>query len=54
MVGDSNVDVRTARNAQVMACGVTYGFQPETFEQDPPDLMVDDMQQLAEYVLNGR
>lgn len=54
MVGDSNVDVRTARNAQVMACGVTYGFQPETFEQDPPDLVVDDMQQLAEYVLNGR
>ena len=54
MVGDSNVDVRTARNAQVMACGVTYGFQPETFEQDPPDLMVDDMQQLADYVLNGR
>lgn len=54
MVGDSNVDVRTARNAQVMACGVTYGFQPESFEQDPPDLMVDDMQQLAEYVLNGR
>ncbi len=54
MVGDSNVDIRTARNAQVMACGVTYGFQPETFEQDPPDLMVDNMQQLAEYVLNGR
>jgi len=54
MVGDSNVDIRTARNAQVLACGVTYGFQPETFEQDPPDLMVDDMQQLADYVLNGR
>ena len=54
MVGDSHVDVRTARNAQVMACGVTYGFQPETFEQDPPDLMVDNMLQLAEYVLNGR
>ena len=54
MVGDSGVDVRTARNAQVMACGVTYGFQPESFQQDPPDLMVDDMQQLADYVLNGR
>jgi phosphoglycolate phosphatase len=53
MVGDSAVDVRTARNAQVLACGVTYGFQPETFEQDPPDLLVDDMQKLAEYVLNG-
>lgn len=54
MVGDSNVDVRTARNACVMACGVTYGFQPETFEQDPPDMMVDNMQFLADYVLNGR
>ena len=54
MVGDSAVDVRTARNAQVMACGVTYGFQPETFEQDPPDLMVDNMQLLADYGLNGR
>jgi len=54
MVGDSGVDVRTARNAQVLACGVTYGFQPETFDQDPPDLLVDDMQKLADYVLNGR
>lgn len=53
MVGDSNVDVRTARNAQVLACGVTYGFQPETFEQDPPDLVIDHMNELAEYVLNG-
>jgi phosphoglycolate phosphatase-like HAD superfamily hydrolase len=48
------VDVRTARNARVFACGVSYGFQPETFEQDPPDLLVDEMNALAEYVLNGR
>jgi phosphoglycolate phosphatase len=54
MVGDSNVDVRTARNAQVLACGVTYGFQPESFEQDPPDLMIDNMTQLVDYVFNGR
>lgn len=51
MVGDSYVDVRTARNASVKACGVSYGFQPETFEQDPPDLLVDEMNQLADYVL---
>ena len=51
MVGDSGVDVRTARNAGVKACGVTYGFQPEGFVEDPPDLLVDNMSQLADYVL---
>lgn len=47
MVGDSGVDVQTARNAKVRACGVTYGFQPETFEQYPPDMLVDDLSELA-------
>jgi phosphoglycolate phosphatase len=54
MVGDSGVDIRTARNANVKACGVSYGFQPESFEQDPPDIVVDDMNQLADYVLVSR
>jgi phosphoglycolate phosphatase len=53
MVGDSGVDIRTARNAQVKACGVSYGFQPESFEHDPPDIVVDDMNQLADYVVAG-
>jgi phosphoglycolate phosphatase len=53
MVGDSGVDVRTARNAKVRACGVSYGFQPESFEQDPPDFVVDDMNELADYLLAG-
>jgi len=52
MVGDSGVDVRTARNARVTACGVSYGFQPETFVDEPPDLVVDNMVQLADYVLS--
>jgi phosphoglycolate phosphatase len=47
MVGDSDVDVRTARNAGILACGVTYGFQPETLDEAPPDILVDDMRQLA-------
>ena len=51
MVGDSGVDIRTARNADVKACGVTYGFQPEGFLEDPPDILVDNMSQLADYVL---
>ena len=49
MVGDSGVDVRTARNAKVKACGVSYGFQPESFEQDPPDLLVDNMNRAGRF-----
>ncbi len=48
MVGDSYVDVQTARNAGVSSCGVTYGFQPETFREFPPDVMVDRLEDFAE------
>lgn len=51
MVGDSSVDIRTARNAGVRACGVTWGFQPETFVEEPPDFTVDHMMQLHERLL---
>jgi phosphoglycolate phosphatase len=54
MVGDSAVDVLTARNASVQACGVSWGFQPETFAQAPPDFIIDDLRQLAEWVLDRR
>lgn len=54
MVGDSAVDVLTARNAGVPSCGVTYGLQPETFEQHPPDILVDRMEELVEILNNGR
>jgi phosphoglycolate phosphatase len=46
MVGDSAVDIRTARNANIRACGVSYGFQPETFTAEPPDFIIDDLRQL--------
>lgn len=52
MVGDSSVDIRTARNAEVRACGVTYGFQPETLVEQPPDLLVDRIAQLGDWVLS--
>ena len=48
MVGDSAVDVQTARNAGAKACGVRWGFQPETFVQSPPDFLIDDMRELIE------
>ena len=47
MVGDSAVDVRTARNAGVQACGVSWGFQPETFLDSRPDYVIDDMRQIV-------
>jgi phosphoglycolate phosphatase len=53
MVGDSSVDIRTARNARVAACGVTWGFQPETFAECPPDFLIDRPGELAERVIHG-
>ncbi len=54
MIGDSGVDVETARNAGVQACGVTYGFAPETLSNPAPDLLVDRMEELADWVLRER
>ena len=51
MVGDSSVDVQTARNARVTACGVTWGFQPDTFAEWPPDFLVNTAGELADRVL---
>jgi len=51
MVGDSSVDVQTARNAGVRACGVRYGFAPESLSDPAPDLLIDRMEQLADWVL---
>jgi len=54
IVGDSGVDVLTARNAGVAVCGVTYGFQPETLQEQRPDFTVDRMEQLADRLIVGR
>jgi phosphoglycolate phosphatase len=50
MVGDSGVDVQTARNAAVRACGVAWGFQPESFEKYPPDVVIQKPGDLLEVV----
>ena len=52
MIGDSGVDIRTARNAEVASCGVLYGFQPETFAEEPPDFTVESMPELAARILD--
>lgn len=41
LVGDSAIDVRTARAAAAFAIGVRYGFDPGSFAADPPDVLVD-------------
>ena len=47
MVGDSQVDILTARNAGLWSIGVTYGFAPRTLEQVIPDILVDTPEELA-------
>jgi phosphoglycolate phosphatase len=51
MVGDSSVDILTARNAGIRSCGVTYGLQPETLADPAPDVLVDRMEELADWIL---
>ena len=41
LIGDSDVDVLTARNANIWSCGVNYGFAPHTLEAAPPDVLVE-------------
>jgi phosphoglycolate phosphatase len=53
MVGDSDTDILTGRNAGVLTCGVTYGFGAHTLEKVSPDLVIDDMRELPP-LLNGR
>jgi phosphoglycolate phosphatase len=41
MIGDSKVDVLTARNAGAWCIGCTFGLAPETLEITQPDVLVD-------------
>jgi phosphoglycolate phosphatase len=52
MVGDSDTDILTGRNAGVLTCGVTYGFGAQTLEKVSPDLIIGDMRELPP-LLNG-
>lgn len=51
-VGDSGVDMQTAANAGVTACGVTWGFRPRTELEDfNPSFIVDTADKIKELVL---
>jgi phosphoglycolate phosphatase len=41
MIGDSQVDMVTARNAGAWAVGCAFGFGPQTLMETPPDVLVD-------------
>lgn len=54
MVGDSDVDVQTARNAGMCSVGVTYGFGQHDRRKQPADIYVDNLLQLLPLVGNHR
>ena len=41
MIGDSKVDVQTARNAGVWSLGCSFGFGVPTLDENRPDVLVD-------------
>jgi phosphoglycolate phosphatase len=41
MVGDSKVDVQTARNVGAWSLGCQFGFGPQNLMEVPPDVVVD-------------
>lgn len=41
MIGDSKVDVETARNAGTWSLGCSFGFGTKTLAENPPDVLVD-------------
>jgi phosphoglycolate phosphatase len=50
VVGDSEVDVQTARNSGTWVCGVTYGFGSHSFTEYPPDLVVGNLTELLPHL----
>lgn len=51
-VGDSNVDIRTAKNGGLTGCGVLWGFRTRAeLEAEGADFIVDTPAELAELIL---
>jgi phosphoglycolate phosphatase len=54
MVGDSGVDIQTARNAGMFAIAVNYGFGQHDRQAQPADLYIDSLQQITTLALHTR
>jgi phosphoglycolate phosphatase-like HAD superfamily hydrolase len=50
VVGDSEVDVQTARNAGAIAVAVNYGFGVHDRTQHPADIYIDKIGELVALV----
>jgi phosphoglycolate phosphatase len=53
LVGDSEVDVQTARNAGMISAIVNFGFGTHDRETYPADIYLDRMEELVPLVRNG-
>jgi phosphoglycolate phosphatase len=47
MIGDSDVDIQTARNTGMIAVGVNYGFGQHDRNANPADVYVDSLNELV-------
>lgn len=52
MIGDSDTDVRTGKNAGVWTCGVSYGIGSNSLANVVPDFLLNDLRELP-LLLNG-
>ena len=50
LIGDSEVDVQTARNADTWSCSVTYGIGWERLLDYPSDLVIDSLVELPAHL----
>ncbi len=53
-IGDSSVDMQTAKNSSLFACGVLWGFRSrEELEQHGADCLVASPEELAEFIVEA-